>query len=414
MISIAEALDMVLASVRPLPEEEIALDESVGRVLAEDVVAGADVPAFANSQMDGYAVRAEDVAGGSESRPVELRVLGTIAAGRPLGVTVGRGEAARIMTGAPIPAGADAVIPVEETSSEAPERVSIASSATAGRFVRPAGEDLRAGDRVLEQGRRLGAPDIGLLASLGRASVHVRRRPRVAILGTGDELVPIGGTLGPGQIHDSNAHALGAAVRELGGEPSLLGIVRDDPAALRAALTAALRFDAVLSTGGVSVGDFDHVKDVMDEIGLERRFWRVAQKPGKPIVFAVRDRTLFFGLPGNPVSAMVCFHLYVAPALRAAAGLHDVFLPTGEVVVGEAIRTAKDLTELVRCTLRSEAKVLVAHTTGTQSSGALRSLSLADALLISPPGTAELRAGDPARALLLRGGPALASTHPFA
>lgn len=412
MISIGEALELVLAEIRPLEAERVPLGDADGRILAEDVQAPFDVPGFANSQMDGFGVRAVDLADAAADAPVRLRVRATIAAGSPFEGEVGAGEAVRIMTGAPIPPGVDAVVPIEVSRVDG-EVVELSASAPAGRFVRAAGEDMRRGEAVLDRGRLLRPADAGLLASLGFATVAVTRRPRVAILGTGDELVPLGEPLGPGQIHDSNAYTLAAAVREVGGVPERMGIIRDERATLRDALERASSYDAVLSTGGVSVGDFDHVKDVMDEIGLERRFWRVAQKPGKPITFAAREGCLFFGLPGNPVSAMVCFVLYVAPALRAALGRPDVHAPLVPVRVGESIRTARDLTELVRCTLDREGDALVARKTGTQSSGALRSLSLADGLLLSPPGRDGFEAGEAAEALHIRGRVGLSATHAF-
>lgn len=412
MISIAKALDLVQDAVRPLGTESVPLPEASGRILARDLRAPFDVPGFANSQMDGFAVRSADLASAREGAPAVLRVVGTIAAGRPRDEPLADGTAVRIMTGAPLPSGADAVVPVEEAEAD-PDSVSFVAPCPSGRFVRAAGEDLRRGEVVLACGRLLRAADIGLLASIGSAEVPVSRRPRVAILGTGDELVPLGEPLAPGQIHDSNAYTLAAAVEELGGVPDRMGIVRDDRESLRRALAEAATYDAVLSTGGVSVGDFDHVKEVMDEIGLERRFWRVAQKPGKPITFAAQEGCLYFGLPGNPVSALVCFLLYVAPALRAAQGRLDVYAPAIPVTVGEAVRTARDLTELVRCTLESRGEGPVVRPTGSQSSGVLRSLSLADALLVSPPGRAGFEAGEQASALHIRSRVALATSHPF-
>lgn len=413
MISIAEAIDLVLSAVVPVAVEEVGIAAARGRVLAEPVVAAFDVPPFANSQMDGFAVRSADVAGASEGRPVVLEVVGTIAAGDPPDGVVGAGQAIRIMTGAPLPPGADAVVKVEDTSSEG-SRVSVRHAAAAAEFVRAAGEDLRAGDVVLDAGRLLRAPDVGLLASVGCPTVRVRVRPRVAILATGDELVPLGRPLGPGQIYNSNAYALAASVEEVGCEPVVFGIVRDDRGSLRTAFERTRGFDAVLSTGGVSVGDFDFVKQIMDDMGLERRFWQVAQKPGKPITFAARDGQLYFGLPGNPVSSLVCFALYVAPALRAALGLSDVFAPHATVELEHGVRTARGLCELVRCTLRRDGERLLASPTGTQSSGVLRSLSLADCLVVSPPGIDALAAGTRATALLTHPGLPTVATHPFA
>lgn len=412
MISIAEAIESVLSAVVPAPVEEVGLAAACGRVLAEDVRATFDIPPFANSQMDGFAVRAADLAGAGADRPGTLRVVGTIAAGGAGGLRVGAGEAARIMTGAPIPPGADAVVKVEDTISEG-STVSLRHAPRVGEFVRPAGEDVRRGEHVLGPGRSLRPADLGLLASLGRPTAKVRVRPRVAVLATGDELAALGEALRPGQIYNSNAWALAAAAEEAGAIAVVIGSVRDEPAALRAAFASTRGFDVVLSTGGVSVGDFDYVKQIMDDIGLERRFWQVAQKPGKPITFAAREGQLYFGLPGNPVSSLVCFVLYVVPALRRALGLADVFARSARVELAESVRTARGLCELVRCTLCEEGGRLVASPTGTQSSGVLRSLSLADCLAISPPGRDELAAGSTADALLVGPYAGFSVRHPF-
>ena len=412
MISIAEAIAQVMSAVVPLAVEEVGIATARGRVVASDVVAGFDIPPFPNSQMDGFAVRSRDLDGTSEESPGQLRVVATIAAGDAPVNAIGPGEAIRIMTGGAIPDGADAVVKVEDTTTEG-ATVVVRHAPRPGEFVRPAGEDLRTGDRVLRAGRVLRPADVGLLASLGLPTVRVRVRPRVAVLATGDELVDLGQPLGPGRIYNSNAYTLAAAVEEVGGAAVVFPIVRDSREALRAAFAATRGFDAVLSTGGVSVGDFDFVKEIMDEQGLERRFWQVAQKPGKPITFAARDGQLFFGLPGNPVSSLVCFELYVAPALRRALGMPDVFAPAVDVVMESGVRTAKALCELVRCTLRHEGGRLLASPTGTQSSGVLRSLSLADCLVVSPAGVDELAAG--ARAVAVRIGPAHTPSreHPF-
>lgn len=413
MISIAEAIAEVMSAVVPLAAEEVGIASARGRVLAAGVDAGLDIPPFPNSQMDGFAVRSGDLAGASDTSPGRLRLVGTIAAGDAPDRVVGPGEAIRIMTGGAMPEGADAVVKVEDTTTEGAV-VLLRHAPHGGEFVRPAGEDLRFGERVLDAGRVLRAADVGLLASLGLPTVRVRVRPRVAVLATGDELVELGRPLGPGQIYNSNAYTLAAAVEEVGGVAVVFGIVRDSRAALRDAFAATRGFDAVLSTGGVSVGDFDFVKEIMDEQGLERRFWQVAQKPGKPITFAARDGQLYFGLPGNPVSSLVCFELYVAPALRRALGMHEVFPPTVDVVMEHGVRTAKGLCELVRCRLRHDGARLLATATGTQSSGALRSLSLADCLVISPPGVGELAAGATAQALRIGPVHAPSRAHPFA
>ena len=412
MISIAEAIESVLSAVVTAPSEEVGIAAARARVLAEEIRASFDIPPFANSQMDGFALRCADLRGATEGQPVPLRLVGTIAAGGSAGSAVSPGETMRIMTGAPIPAGADAVVKVEDTATTG-TAVAFRHAPAAGEFIRPAGEDVRAGDLVLGPGRLLRPADIGLLASLGRPTVRVRVRPRVAVMATGDELASLGTALAPGQIYNSNAYALAAAVEEVGATAAVVGIVRDDPHVLRAAFDATRGYDVVVSTGGVSVGDFDFVKQIMDEMGLERRFWQVAQKPGKPITFAAREGQLYFGLPGNPVSSLVCFVLYVAPALRRVLGLDEVFAATVPVELERSVRTARGLCELVRCTLRREGGRLVAAPTGTQSSGVLRSLSLADCLAISPPGRDELGAGSIADALLVGPYAGVSARHPF-
>lgn len=412
MITIAKAMQTVLDLAEALGTENLEVGLARGRILGEEVVAPFAVPAFANSQMDGFAVRAGDLGGADGASPIRLRVLATVGAGGNFEGQVGPGECVRIMTGAPMPRGADAVVPIEE-ATVVDGAVQLEGAAPVGRFVRRIGDDFEAGTRLLEPGRRLRAADLGLLASIGKNRVAVQRRPRVGILGTGSELVAIDQPLGPGQIHDSNAYTLAAAVEELGGEADRLGIVADDRDSLRRAFERATEYDVVLSTGGVSVGDFDHVKDVLQGIGIQRHFWKVAQKPGKPVVFASGPGTLYFGLPGNPVSAAVCFVLYVGPALRKLAGRADVFPLVQSVELGEEIRTAPRLTELVRCSVEEDSEKIRVRPTGTQSSGALRSMSLADGLVISPPGQAHHAAGDSMRMIWLHPPDRASTERPF-
>jgi molybdopterin molybdotransferase len=310
------------------------------------------------------------------------------------------GSAIRIMTGAPMPDGADAVVKVEDTA-EAGADVAIQAAARSGTNVREAGEDLRAGARVLEPGRLLRPADIGLIASLGIAMVRVMRRPRVAILATGDELVDVGAPLGPGQIVNSNAYALAAAIEEAGGEAWVLGIVRDTPDHIRTAFAEALSADMVLSTGGVSVGSFDYVRPMLAELGYRERFWKVAQKPGKPLTFGTCGRALVFGLPGNPVSSLVCFYLYALPALRAMLGAANVHLPTASASLEAPLKKTPGLTEFVRCVLSGAPEALRARSTGTQSSGALHSLSVGEALIVAPAEVSALPAGERVRVVLL-------------
>ena len=400
MISVHEALTRVLQTVAPLAGERIGLFDAVGRVLAEDVTSVRAVPPFTNSAMDGYAVRHDDVRSAGPDAPVTLSVAEVIQAGAVPAKPVEPGTASKIMTGAVLPRRADTVVKVEDTVED-DGHVRIRAAGSKGANIRLSGEDIRTGQTILHRGRALRPADVGLLASVGRSSVLVHQRPRVAVLSTGDELAEVDVPLEPGQIVNSNAYTLAAAVREAGGQPVPLAIARDTLDDTRAALAEATRHDAVLSTGGVSVGDFDFVKAAMDEIGIERLFWRVAQKPGKPLTYGLLRGRPYFGLPGNPVSATVCFYLYTWPALRRLAGYPKLFFPTVDVTLGEDIPKAGGLTEFVRCRLTRTPAGYAAHSTGTQSSGVLSSLSLGDALVIGPPDIDMLLEGSTATALVL-------------
>ena len=371
-----------------------------GRSLAESVHAARDVPPFRNSAMDGYAVRSADVAAADGTKSVELRVLETIAAGDVPSRRVEAGCATKIMTGALMPEGADSVVRVEDTS-ESNGTVTIQRGVADGANVRHPGEDMRTGDEVLLNGRILEPADIGLLASLGNATVLVRRRPEVAILATGDELVELGEPLAPGKIANSNAYTLAAAVEEAGALPRVLGIVRDTQQTMHAAFEDAFRSDMVLSTGGVSMGVFDLVRDTLRELGCNERFWKVAQKPGKPLSFNVRGSTPVFGLPGNPVSALVCFYLYVRPALRTMLGVPQRHLAVVQARLEEDVKTAEGLTDFVRCVLEPGLDGYRARVTGTQSSGALRSMSLGQGLIVSTPEARVLSRGSVVRVIKL-------------
>ncbi|MGH7960227.1 MAG: molybdopterin molybdotransferase MoeA, partial [Candidatus Binatia bacterium] len=326
--------------------------------------------------------------------------------------TVVAGTASKIMTGAVIPPGADSVIRVEDTE-EHDGRVWLKSGGRPGNNVRACGEDIRRGQVVLEKGRILRPADMGLLASVGRSLVLVRQHPRVAILSTGNELAEVDEGLQPGQIVNSNAYTLAAAVREAGGQPVPLAIARDTLDEIRAALSEAVRHDVVLSTGGVSVGDFDFVKAAMDELGIQRLFWQVAQKPGKPLTFGLLRERPYFGLPGNPVSALVCFYLYVRPALRRMMGYEKPFLPVVSARVGEDISKAKGLTEFVRCRLTQTGGHYEAYSTGSQSSGVLSSLSLGEGLIVGPAETALLPKGMDVRVIVLDGEQFAGERTPF-
>ena len=400
MVSVDEALELVLDAVAPLGVERIPILLAGGRVIAETIASSRDIPAFANSAMDGYAVRAADLEAAGESSPVRLRVLETVGAGQMPARTLAAGDAVRTMTGAPLAAGADAIVPVERTRS-AGQDVEILARAETGAFVRPRGEDLKSGELVISSGRALSPADIGMLAALNRSMIDVCRRPRVAIVATGDELVDVDQIPAGAQVINSSAYALAAAILETGADPTILKVARDQPAEVRARFSEALAFDAVLSTGGVSVGQFDHVKQVMDELGLHQRFHGVAQKPGRPLKFGTIAGKPLFGLPGNPVSTMVCFYLYVRPALRKMAGRSDLGLPRLSVRCAADMKVASGLTEFIRVKLEQRGGEWFAASTGNQSSGVLSSLSRADALLIGPAMVDLLRAGDQATVLVL-------------
>ncbi len=387
LLTLAQARAAVAAAVpAPLGDEELAAGDALGRVLAEDVTAGADVPPFDNSAMDGFAVRP-----GPAGRA--LRVVDEARAGRPAARGPAEGEAVRISTGAPVPAGAGAVVPLEHVSEERDGAVVLDRDVAAGANVRRAGEDVRAGQVVLARGTTLGPGELGAAVAAGRATLRCARRPRLAIVVTGDELVAPGAPLAPGQIHNSNATVLTALAATAGAEIVAARHVGDDRAATEAALGGALQAaDLLVISGGVSVGRHDHVKAALDALGVQERFWRVALKPGKPVWFGVRDGKLAFGLPGNPVSAAVCFSLFARPALRALQGAQPEAPRSARLAAD--VQRSRDREQAVRVALTTDPSgVLVATPTGPQGSHILSSLVGADGLALVPPGDGPLAAG---------------------
>jgi len=396
-----EAQRIVRAALTPLGVQKVALADALGRVLAERIVAPHPVPPFDNSMVDGFALRAADVMEASAESPAVLDVVGEVAAGDSGDVTIPAGAAVRIMTGAPVPASADAVVMLEWTDSDA-ARVRVRRPVSPGQFVRRAGEDLGAGDAALEPGRTLGAAELGVLASLGCAKVRVRRRPLVAILVTGDELLDVSAPLAPGKIRSSNDWTIAAQVREAGGEVDDLGRGRDDPRDLARRIGRVGDADVLITSGGVSVGDHDEVQDVLIAAGLERLLWRVAASPGKPLLFGRLGATLVFGLPGNPVSSMVCFENFVRPTLRILQGDAAPDRPRVSARVLDTIRGPEDRRHFARVRVRVEGSGFVAREVGPPGSGNLRSMVHANGLAIVPEGRAAAEAGESVTVVLLQ------------
>jgi molybdopterin molybdotransferase len=395
MLTYDQALAQILGRITPLPPADLPLSEALGCVLAEDIFAPQAVPPFDNSSMDGFAVQAADLA----NVPTTLPVLGDIPAGALSLPALTSGKALRIMTGAPVPPGADAVVPVEDTETR-PEGVAFLHSVRLGENIRRAGEDVAVGSLVAASGSRIRPAEIGMAAVVGRASVRAHPRPRVAVLSTGDELVEPGHPLQPGQIYNSNAYALAAQVAEAGGIVTHRLHARDTADALREAFDACAGADVLLTSGGVSVGDYDFVKDVFAERGT-LDFWRVAIRPGKPVAFGRWDETVFFGLPGNPVSSMVTFELFVRPALRRLRGLTELARPTVMARLTEDAGHTPGRQSYQRAVVMPEGGGYRVTPVSRQGSGMMRSMVQANALLIVPADVSVIPAGADGTVLLL-------------
>jgi molybdopterin molybdotransferase len=395
--SFEEARKIILERVSPLGAEDVQLAAAVGRVLAHDFAAPRDFPAWDNSAMDGYAVRSGDV-----RAPATLRLSAYIPAGSPGAGPLAAGTAAKILTGAPLPAGADAVVPIED-AEEREGAVAIPGPVRPGAHVRRRGEDLRAGERILAAGAVLGPAEVSLLASCSRLSVPVFRRARVAILSTGDELVAPGEPLGPGQIHDSNGLALAAAVAQIGAQPAPLGIARDDRASLRALLAEGLRADALVTSAGVSMGDRDFVREVLDELGVRQVFWKVDIKPGRPTAFALGGSTPVFSLPGNPVSTLLTFEEFVRPAILRMMGHRRVLRPLVAATFQERISQKPGRVWFLRVRLERRGGALLAWSAGRQETGILKTMIQADGIAVIPAIQGDLGPGSTVQVQVLRG-----------
>jgi len=407
LLSVDEARTIILNALKTVEAETISFAEGTGRILAEQVVSGLTLPPFSNSAMDGYAVRSMDLEHATPKAPALLFISGEVAAGQSPGLTLAPGEALKISTGAQIPPGADAVVPLEWTSAAhgrdpSPEiRILIERSIEAGTFIRHAGQDVQHGDILLEPGRRLRPQDIGMLASIGQTQIQVYRRPRVALFSSGDELLEPDQALQLGMIHDSNRYALSSAVAQLGGEVDRLPIAADalDKVSARLDEAASRHPDIILSSAGVSVGEHDHVRAAVEQ-GGELSFWRVNIRPGRPLAFGFYQGIPFLGLPGNPVSSMVTFEVFARPAIAKLGGLLDWKRTTIPVRMGEYVSSDGRETYL-RAIVRRMPDGFVARLTGNQDSGVLSSLVRANAIVRIPAARKQVIAGDPFEAWLI-------------
>lgn len=398
-LHVSEAQRVIFESVEKMGVETVRLERALGRVLAGDILANRDLPPYAVSAMDGFAVRSADLA----DAPVTLEIVEDIKAGDMPAKTVMQGQCARIMTGAPVPRGADAVIRVEDTREVSATHVEIARAVKPGNDIRPQGENMEDGKVVLTAGTEITPGVIGVLATVKATQFAVYRRPTVAILSTGNELEGMDEPLDPNKIPDSNTYALMAQVQALGIEPVLLGIARDDPAELEQYLRRGLEYDVLLVSGGTSVGVHDYVRPTIEKLGVGMKFWRVAVRPGHPLAFGSTDKTLVFGLPGNPVSSMVCFEEFVLPALRGMMGNPRLYRRTVTARLAHPVKFRPGRTEFIRVQLARDGAGYIASSTGTQSSGVLLSMAKADGLLVVPSDSTGLAEGEQVVVQLLDG-----------
>ena len=393
MISVEEAQKINLAEIRRMGTERVLLSLSLGRTLSEALTSPLDHPPWDTSAMDGYAVRWNDTAGASRDAGRALKIIEEIPAGTMPQKTVRTGEAAKIMTGAPLPAGADAIVKVEETERDG-DRVRIFEAAEEGDFIRRKGEAIRSGDLILKQGIRIRPADIAMMASIGKSIVPVYQQPRVAILSTGDELADLDEPRGPNKILNSNGYGVAAQVAEAGGHPINLGIARVTKKDLAEKLRGGLHADFIIASGGVSMGDYDFVQEVLKELGAEMKFWKVKMKPGAPLAFGVIQGKPAFGLPGNPVSAMVSFEQFVRPALLMASGRTELFRPVIQATLEEEVRKHPGKAHFMRAIASVQAGEYRVRTTGDQDSHILLSLVKSNALMLLPEAGDRHKAGE--------------------
>jgi len=399
MISVENALREILSYVRPLGSQTVALTESLNRVLAQDLYCDADIPGFDNSAMDGYAVRSSDTKGASRATPVVLEVIGDIRAGYRSKKIVRTGHAIKTMTGAPIARGADAIVMVEDTKLTRPKStpstllrtrlknkqfIEVYKQLKKGENIRSRAEAISKGELVAKKGTLLEPAHIGILASLGKAKIKITRKPVVAILATGDELLDIGARMIPGKIRDSNTYALYCLILRCGGIPKKLGIAADDRRQLKEKLKKGLAYDVLIATGGVSVGEHDLVKEILAEMGTNTKIWRIAMRPGKPLAFSAIKNTLLFGLPGNPVSSIISFEIFVKPALLRMLGQNETDRKEVNAILQQDISKKKGLRYFLRARTYWQDGRYLTRTTGPQGSAILKSMASANSLIVLP------------------------------
>ncbi len=409
MISVKEALNIILNEVRPIGLEKTAITNALGRTLGEDIYSNRFIPPTDNSAMDGYAVKSQDTVGSSKDTPTSLKVIEDLPAGYISKNTIRTGEAIRIMTGACIPEGADAVVMLENTSckkaghkDEVSEIVEILKEAVDGENIRPAGEDVKPGELVIEKGSVISPAEISMMAAMGKAFIHVYQRPKVSILSTGDELVDVGEPLLEGRIVNSNSYALYAQVLSAGCVPVLIGIARDNIDSLKEKLLIALNGDVVVTSAGVSVGDYDYVKAALRDLGAEMKFWKVAIKPGKPLAFGIVKEKPLFGLPGNPVSTMIGFEEFIRPALLKFMGRKMVYRRVVEAILKNDIRKKPGRRHFIQATIEEENERMVVVPLKARGSGVLSSMVKSQGLITLAEDITEAKAGSKVKVQILR------------
>lgn len=400
MISVEEALGLILENIREIGFEKVDIKEALGRVIAEDVYARRNIPPWDNSAMDGYAVRVDDVEGASKENPAVLKIIESLPAGYISENRLNPGEAIKIMTGAPMPNGADAVVMAEYTEKDG-GKVRIFKRPEKGDHIRRAGEDVKEGQLVIKKGQLIRPSEIGMLASMARSIVSVYQRPRVAILATGDELVDLDEEICGAKIINSNTYAVGAQIQECGALPILLGIARDRQDELEEKLRLGMNADIIITSGGVSVGDYDHVKDVVKGLGGDLRLWKVAIKPGKPLAFSVLNGRPMFGLPGNPVASMVTFEIFVRPAILKMMGHKKIFRPIIDATIKSDLKKKEQRRHFIRASVQSDVDGYAVETTGDQGSHMMTSMTKANGLIIFHENETSIKAGDKVKVMLL-------------